>query len=75
MKGATNEKKKFDYKWVIIALSFLMVMVCLGFCSSPGSLYIAPVTEALKIERSLYSINNSMRFIATAVEIYSLGHL
>lgn len=63
----TQEKKKIDYKWVIVGLSFLMVMICLGFCSSPRSLFIAPVTEALGIERSLFSINDSMRFIATAV--------
>ncbi len=67
MKTLSHEKKRFDYKWVIIALSFLMVMICLGFCSSPKSLYISPVTQALGIDRGLFSINDSMRFIATAV--------
>ncbi|MBO5744044.1 MAG: MFS transporter [Clostridia bacterium] len=45
----------------------MMVMICLGFCSSPKSLYIAPVTKALGIDRGLFSINDSMRFITTAV--------
>ena len=63
----THQKKKIEYKWVIVSLSFLMVMICLGFCSSPRSLFIAPITQALGIERSLFSINDSMRFIATAV--------
>lgn len=67
MKTLSHEKKRFDYKWVIIALSFLMVMICLGFCSSPKSLFISPVTQALGIDRGLFSINDSMRFIATAV--------
>ena len=35
------------YRWVIVAASFLMVFVCLGFCSSSKSLYLAAITEAL----------------------------
>lgn len=68
-------KKKLDYKWVIVALSFLMVMICLGFCSSPKSLFIAPVTKALGIDRGLFSINDSMRFISTAVINIFFGSL
>lgn len=41
------------YRWVIVAASFLMVFVCLGFCSSSKSLYLAAITEALGIKRSL----------------------
>ncbi len=67
MNESMDGKKKLDYKWVIVALSFLMVMICLGFCSSPKSLFIAPVTQALEIDRGLFSINDSLRFIATAV--------
>lgn len=67
MKEVTCKTKKLDYKWVIIALSFLMVMICLGFCSSPKSLFISPVTKALGIDRGLFSINDSLRFISTAV--------
>lgn len=60
-------KKKIDYKWVIVALSFLIVMICLGFCSYTKSLYNAPITEALGIKRSALSINDSLRFISSAV--------
>lgn len=42
------------YRWVIVAASFLMVFVCLGFCSSSKSLYLAAITEALGIKRSLF---------------------
>lgn len=65
--NSSVKKKRIDYKWIIVALSFLMVMICLGFCSSPKSLFISPVTKALGIDRGLFSINDSMRFISTAV--------
>ena len=35
------------YRWVIVAASFLMVFVCLGFCSSSKSLYLAAITDCL----------------------------
>lgn len=60
-------KKKLGYKWIVVAMSFVMVMVCLGFCSSPKSLFIGPVTKHLGISRGAFSIGDSLRFIATAV--------
>ena len=75
MKVDTQRKKRMDYKWIIVGLSFLMVMVCLGFCSSPKSLFIAPVTEALGIDRGLFSINDSMRFISSAIINIFFGSL
>lgn len=60
-------KKRFDYSWVIVGLSFLLVCVSLGFCSSTTSLFLSPVTEHLEIERSAFSLNNSFRYIATAI--------
>ncbi len=67
MEQENLRKQKFDYKWVIVAISFLMVMICLGFCSSGKSLYITAITDALKIKRSAFSINDSCRFVATAI--------
>ena len=63
------------YRWVIVAAGFLMVFVCLGFCSSSKSLYLAAITEALGIKRSLFSINDSCRYIATAVVNLFFGAL
>ena len=63
------------YRWVIVAASFLMVFVCLGFCSSSKSLYLAAITEALGIKRSLFSITDSCRYIATAVVNLFFGAL
>lgn len=60
-------KKKFDYKWIILALCFMMVFVTLGFCSSNKSLYLGKITETLDIERSAFSINDSCRFISQAI--------
>lgn len=70
-----NSGKKFDYKWVIVGLSFMMVLVALGFCSSPKSLYIGPVSSALGIDRSAYSITDSCRYVATAVVNIFFGFL
>lgn len=60
-------KRGFEYKWVIVGICFLMIMITLGFCSSTGSLYLDVVTEALNIERSLFSLNNTFRFVSNAI--------
>ena len=60
-------KKKLNYMWVIIVTCFIMEFVALGFCSSNKSLYLGAITEALNIPRSLFSINDSIRFLTTAV--------
>lgn len=52
-----------------------MVMITLGFCSSPKSYFIGPVTEYLEIDRSVYSINDSCRYIASAVVSFFFGML
>ena len=70
-----DKQKKFDYKWVIVALSFLMVMVCLGFCSSGKSLYTVAITKALDIKRSSFSINDSCRYVSTAIINIFFGSL
>ena len=70
-----TQKKKFDYKWVIIAASFLMVFTCLGFCSSTKSLFLIPITDHLGIDRSVYSINDSFRFVTVAVVNLFFGPL
>jgi len=59
--------KKIDYSWVIIGLCIMMIFTCLGFCSSNRSLYLSPITQALDIKRSIFSISDSVRFVTTAV--------
>ena len=70
-----SSKGRLDYKWVIVGLCFMMVLVALGFCSSPKSLYIKPITEALGIERSTYSIGDSFRYVTTAIINVFFGFL
>ena len=60
-------ENKFDYKWIIFALCILMNFVCLGFCSSNKGMYLTAITEALNIPRSLFAINDSFRFAASAI--------
>ena len=74
MKQSAN-KKVFDYKWIIIALCFLMVFVALGFCSSNRSLYLSAITDALDISRSAFSLSDSIRYIATAITNLFFGTL
>ena len=73
-----NKKKKQlpdYYQWIIVGLCFLMVMVALGFSSSPKSLFIGPICDALGIERSVYSVNDSIRFITTSLTNLIFGFL
>ena len=71
----TLEKKRFDYKWVILAACFFMTFTSLGFCSSNKGLYLAAITEALNIPRSLFTIKDSARYIASALINLCFGFL
>ncbi|MBP5289326.1 MAG: MFS transporter [Clostridia bacterium] len=68
-------RKKFEYKWVILILCFLVIFCSLGFCSGTKSLYLNSITGYLNIPRSLFSINDSIRFITTAVLSVFFGAL
>ena len=68
-------KQRPGYKWVIVASCFAMVMICLGFCSSTKPLYLSAITDALGIQRSLFSINDSCRFVTTAIVNLFFGTL
>ena len=59
--------KDAAWKWIIISMCFLLIFVCLGFCSSNKSLYLAPITEALHIKRSMFSLTDSLQYIFQAV--------
>lgn len=67
MEQKEISRKQNVQMWTIIVLSGLMVCLVLGLCNAPKSLYVQPVTQALGISRSAYSITDSCRFIATAV--------
>lgn len=70
-----KQPKHFHYAWVVFALCFLSVFTALGFNSSPNGLYLAAITENLGISRSLFSISNSCRYVATALVNLFFGKL
>lgn len=67
MQLQEQKKWKFDYKWVIAAISFIIIFTALGFCSGNKGMYLKAITAANGIERSLFSINDSVRYITTAI--------
>ena len=44
-----------------------MVFTCLGFCSSNKSLYLGAITKALNIERGLFAVNDTCRYVTSAL--------
>lgn len=70
-----KNRVKIDYKWVIAAVSFLMVFVSLGFCSSAKSIFLKRITEALAVKRSVFSISDSCRYVTTSIVNLFFGTL
>ena len=70
-----EEKRKLNYKWVVVGTCFVMIFVCLGFCSSVKPLMLAPITQALGVKRSVYAINDCLRYITTAIVNIFFGTL
>lgn len=61
-----NKKRSVETVFAVICC-FLMVFTGLGFTSSPKSLFLKAITEALEIPRSLFSLNDTSRYVVTAV--------
>ena len=66
MNGGKKQETGSAYRWVVVGCCFVMILVCLGFCSSTKGLYLSAVTNALQLERSLYSVNDTLRYVASA---------
>ncbi len=69
-----QDKKKFDYNIIVITLCFMMVLFGLGLWGAKG-LFVVPVTTALGISRSAYSIADTMRYVSIAVINIFFGYL
>lgn len=70
-----NKSLKFEYKWIILAICFMMVFICLGFCSSTKSLYLDVITKVMNIPRTQFAFNDSARFISSALVNLFFGTL
>lgn len=69
------KQKKFNYKWVILAISFLMIFAGLGCFNATKGLFISPVSSALGISRSVYSMNDTLCYISQAITNLFFGTL
>lgn len=67
------KKSRLDYKWVVLVVCFFMEFLCLGFCSSNVGLYTAPITSALNMDRAVYSIAGSIRYVAQVFVALGFG--
>ncbi|MBO4298242.1 MAG: MFS transporter [Clostridia bacterium] len=63
------------YRWVVVAACCLLSFSGLGFCSGTKSLYLAAITEATGIRRSLFTISDSCRYVTTTVVNLFFGSL
>ena len=55
------------YRWIVVAACCLLSFTGLGFCSGTKGLYLAAITEATGIRRSLFTISDSCRYVTTTV--------
>lgn len=71
----TFKNFKFDYSYIIIALSCLMIMTSLGFCSTPKTLYLTAITDALGFSRGAFSLTDAFRYATTTIMSLYFGKL
>lgn len=59
------KKDSSYYKWIVVAVCFLIEFLALGFCSGTKKLFLGPITCALGFERSLFGFNDTCRYVFT----------
>ncbi len=62
-----NKKSWRDSTWVVVFCCFMLIFTGLGFCSSPKSFFLDEVTKAMGVGRSEFSLNDTFRYVVTAV--------
>ncbi len=75
VNGKKTAKYERNQGIVTLILCFVIIFTCLGFAAGNKGLYLSAITEALGIKRSLFSINDSLRYITTAVVNLFFGRL
>jgi len=68
IKTEESGQQKESKKGVVltVVLCFIMIMFGLGMWASK-SLFVVPISNALGISRSVYSISDTMRYVSTAI--------
>lgn len=56
-----------SYKWIVATICFLILFIGLGFCSTAKTIFIEPITKAFGFPRSVFTINDSFRYITVTV--------
>ncbi len=70
-----KQSKKFDYKWIVIFASALMIFIGLGFCSSSKGMFLNPILDNTGLERGPFAFSDSFRYISTAIVNIFFGTL
>jgi len=74
MENTAPKTKKHNYYAIaIFGICFLMIFVGLGFGSSTKGTFLTAITNQLGLERSLFTVSDSIRYITTAVMSVFLG--
>lgn len=68
-----NNQTKPTKTWLTIILCFVMIFCGLGLWAQKG-LFTVPLTEALNIDRTLYSFANTIRYAVTAIVNIFFGY-
>lgn len=70
-----EKRRTVPYAWIIVGCCFLMIFTAMGFGSSPRKLFMVAVPKALGLEYGPYSINDSFRYITSAIANLFFGTL
>lgn len=69
------ENKRLSYRWVIAAACFGMIFICDGFAAGYRGLFLTAVADGLGVKRTLVSVAESCRFLASALVSIFYGSL
>jgi MFS family permease len=72
-KGGSAGKCGRAEQLILIVVLYVMEGACLGLYSSSRSLFLVAVTESLNISRSVYGLNDSIRFLMSAFMSFFFG--
>ena len=72
---SASEGKKSWYAWVVFGAAFFMIFVSYGFGSSTKGTFLTAVTGSLGLQRSIYTIGDTLRYLTTAVMSLFFGRV